>query len=411
MRIRPIGTFFLVGFLLLPLAWMVLDGPKVAYAELLGGTVGFTILFWRRQAMAWTRIAPALFLVSVYVICAYVVAEPRDVFPFKSAIFLSFYAFPTGLCLRRLSDDGYERAVASALVLFALSLAGIALEILLTPGSARLVTSSAGSEISRANAFGENSAIVYLGYFSIVNIIIGLIPFTLFGLSLMPLLLTAKAFFIRLIAFCAIALAAYINIQIATRTTFAASVLSSIVILIMVFRKVSFRRRLFFGAMLSAMAVFGYIYITRNKDIFRFIGNRFADVSEDSRIVIWKESLHILINTPDGGGISKLTTHSWAHNLFLDVGLANGWLALIAVLALCGVAFFFAWRSSRVGGFTESSSNIIMLCWLSSGFLASMALPPLIPLLAMLFIGLAYFAPYVTFSAGESYPGAERWGA
>jgi hypothetical protein len=258
-----------------------------------------------------------------------------------------------------------------------MGLAFVALLIILTPGSARIISSSAGGEISRANALNDNDAVSYLGMFSIVNIIIGLIPFTLFGLSLFPVLLTAKTLPIRLLALGVITLAAYINIQIATRTTFAASFLSSILILMLVVRQVPFRRRLIFAAMMGFIALGGYV-----------------DVTQDSRIMIWKESLHILVRSPDGSGIRKLTSHSWAHNMFLDVGLANGWLALGAMIALCGVAFFFAWRCFRRGGFAESTANIIMLGWLISCFLALMVLPPLLPLLAILFLSLAYFAPY-----------------
>jgi hypothetical protein len=397
MKVRAIGSFFLVGILLSPLAWIVLDGPKVAYAEILGGIVAMGYLVSKRQAMAWTRVAPALFFISVYAACAYIVREPRDLFPFQAVLLLSFYGFLTGLCLRRISEDGQQGAVASALVWFALILAGIALIIIMTPGSAKIISSSEGGELSRANALNENG-VTYLRFFNIVNIIIGLISFTLFGLSLFPILLTAGTVPIRLLALGAITLAAYINLQIATRTTFTASALASGLILALVFRKVPFRRRLIFGAITIVLTIAGYFYVTRNKDVFRFLGNRFADASQDSRIAIWKESLHILVRTPDGSGIRKLTTHSWAHNMFLDVGLANGWIALGAMLGLCSVAFFFAWRASRRGGFSESSPNVIMLAWLISGFLALMVAPPLLPLLAMLFIGTAYFSPYASSS-------------
>jgi len=329
----------------------------------------------------------------VYAYCSYLIQEPRDTFPYKAALVLSFYGFLTGLCLRRIASDGQQSTVAFALVCFALCLAYVALVILLAPGADRIISSSAGSEISRANT-NENEAVTYLGLFSIENIIIGLIPFTLFGLSLFPVLLTARNLPIRLLALGVMILAAYINLQIATRTTFAASMVSTVLILMLVVRQVPFRRRLVFAGMLILMSIGGYIYVTRNKDIFHFIANRFGDVTQDSRIMIWKEALHILVRTPEGSGIRKLTSHFWAHNLFLDVGLANGWFALAAIIALCAVAFVFAWRCFMRGGFADSTANIIMLGWLISSFLALMVLPPLPPLLGIFFVCLAFFAPY-----------------
>jgi O-antigen ligase len=151
------------------------------------------------------------------------------------------------------------------------------------------------------------------------------------------------------------------------------------------------------------MIAAGFIYVTRNKDIFQFLGNRFSDVSQDSRLTIWKESLHILAGAPDGRGIRNLTTHVWAHNLFLDVGLANGWIALFAIMAFCATGFFLAWRSSRQPDFSEGPMNIIMLGWFLAGFLSLMVLPPLLPLLAIVYISLAYFAPYRT---GHALPAA-----
>jgi len=352
-------------------------------------------LFLKRQVMAWTRIAPALLFGLIYAACAYVVREPRDLFPFQSALLLLFYGFPTGLCLRRLSQDGHENSVAWALVCFSIAMAGVALIILQAAGQARIVSeASVGAEMSRSNAASEFNAVYYLRYFSITNIIIGIIPFTVFGLSTLPTSLTARSYLLRFGVLCAIAMAAYVNVQVATRTTLAACALSTLAIIPLVIRAVSFRRRLLFGMMSVAIAVAGYIYVTRNKDIFHFLANRFSDVTQDSRLMIWRESLRILADTPDGNGIRRLSSHVWAHNLFLDVGLANGWIALLAIIAFCGVGLFFTWRSFREPDFSGSSANVIMLGWLISGFLALMVVPPLLPLLAMLYLGLAYFAPY-----------------
>jgi hypothetical protein len=395
MKLRALGTFLFVGLLLVPLAWIVLNGPKIAYFELGGGLLAASCLALKRQPMAWLRALPFLFFGLVYAACAYVIREPRDLFPYQAAVLLLFYGCLTGLCLRRLSRDGQQAAVSYALLCFSLAMGAVALVILTTAGTERIVSeASFGAEMSRSNAAGESNTVYYLQIFSITNIIIGIIPFTLFSLSTFPVLLTERSKTLRLGALCALALGAYVNIQVATRTTLAACLVSSSLIIAMVIRAVPFRRRLIFGASILLISLGGYLYATRNKDIFHFLAHRFTDVSEDSRLVIWKEALRILENTPEGGGIRRLTTHVWAHNLFLDVGLADGWIALAAMMAFCAMAVFFAWRTTREPGFSSSGTNIIVLGWLISGLLALMVLPPLLPILAMLYVGAAYFAPY-----------------
>ncbi|HEY1763688.1 MAG TPA: hypothetical protein VGF85_02115 [Opitutaceae bacterium] len=404
MKLRALGTFLLVGLLLVPLAWMVLNGPKIAYFELAGGLLAATCLAIKRQPMAWLRALPILLCGLVYAVCAYVIREPRDLFPYQAAILLLFYGCLTGLCLRRLSRDGQQTAVSLSLLCFSIAMGAVALVILAAAGPDRVVSeASFGAEMSRSNSASESSSVYYLQIFSITNIIIGIIPFTLFGLSTFPILLTERSRTLRLGVLCALVLAAYVNIQVATRTTLAACLISSAVIIALVIRAVPFRRRILFGGSLIALGVGGYLYATRNKDIFQFLAHRFTDVSEDSRLVIWREALGILANTPEGSGIRRLTAHVWAHNLFLDVGLADGWIALAAMIAFCTVALFFAWRTTREPDFSKSGTNIIVLGWMISGLLALMVLPPLLPILAMLYVGAAYFAPYRTSRAEFAY--------
>jgi hypothetical protein len=354
--------------------------------------------------MAWLRAAPILFSGLVYAVCAFVIREPRDLFPYQAAALLLFYGCLTGLCLRRLSRDGQQTAVSLALLSFSIAMGAVALVILITAGPERIVSDvSFGADMSRSNAASELNAVYYLQIFSITNIIIGIIPFTLFGLSSFPILLTERSKTLRLGVLCAMAIGAYVNIEVATRTTLAACLVSSAVIVALVIRAVSFRRRLLFGVAMFALTIAGYLYATRNKDVLHFLARRFADITEDSRIVIWKEALRILASAPEGSGIRRLSTHVWAHNLFLDVGLADGWIALAAMMALCGFALLFAWRTSREPDFSYSGTNIIVLGWLISGLLALMVVPPLLPILAMLYIGAAYFAPCKTPSTAFTY--------
>ena len=344
--------------------------------------------------MAWLRALPILLCGLVYAICAYVIREPRDLFPYQAAV-TCFSWVPD----RPLPAEAFARWPANR------GFIGPAL-LLDRHGGDRPRHSrhrGTGSDRLRGELWRRDvalelrqrvDAIYYLQIFSITNIIIGIIPFTLFGLSTFPILLTERSKALRLGVLCALFVAAYVNIQVATRTTLAACLISSAVIIALVIRAVPFRRRLLFGVSIAAIGVAGYLYATRNKDIFHFLAHRFTDVSEDSRLVIWKEAVGILANAPEGSGIRRLTAHVWAHNLFLDVGLADGWIALAAMIAFCAVALFFAWRTTREPDFSKSGTNIIVLGWMISGLLALMVLPPLLPILAMLYMGAAYFAPY-----------------
>jgi O-antigen ligase len=122
--------------------------------------------------------------------------------------------------------------------------------------------------------------------------------------------------------------------------------------------------------------------------------DRFAAMGSDSRLGIWSEAIKILQRTPDGHGIRQLQSHEWAHNLFLDVGLTDGWIAIVAMVLLYGGAFFLAWRCVRTANFFDSGANVIMFGWLMASFVASMILPPQLAFLATMHISLGFFAPY-----------------
>ena len=148
----------------------------------------------------------------------------------------------------------------------------------------------------------------------------------------------------------------------------------------------------------------GVGYVGAKSESLQYLGSRFAEMGSDSRLGIWSEAVKILKRTPDGHGIRQLQSHEWAHNLFLDVGLTDGWIAIVAIMAMYGGSFYLAWRAVRTPGFFDAGSNVMMLGWLVSTFIASMILPPQAAFLATMHFALGYFAP----CRGPVYPPGEE---
>ncbi len=385
------SSFLLVCVLLFPLAWTICNGPKVAFAQVAGGLVALAWLASKRHLWALLRLSPFLLAGMIYAFCAYVSAEPRDTYPYQAALVLLFYGLPTGLCLRRLVQRDQDGPVAWAMLAFAIGMTAIGFVILNNPEVQRITAVSAGG-FQRTNGTDDN-AIAYLHLFSISNVIIGIIPFTLFALAAVPLALTARSWTLRVAVGAAAILAGYANVQIATRTTLMATVLSGIAVFALAFRSIPWRRHVVYGASLAALLLAGAGYVGMKSDRFQYLVGRFSEMGSDSRLDIWSEAVGILERTPDGHGIRQLQSHEWAHNLFLDVGLTDGWIAIGAMMALYGGAFYLAWKATRTPGFFAAGANVMMLGWLLSTFVASMILPPQAAFLATMHFALGYFTP------------------
>ncbi len=394
------NSFLLACSLLFPLAWTICNGPRVAFVQVAGGLVALAWLASKRQLWALLRLSPFVFAGMIYAFCSYVSAEPRDTYPYQAALVLLFYGLPTGLCLRRLVLRDRDGPVAWAMLAFAIGMTAIGLFILRNPEVQRITAVSAAG-LQRTNG-ADDTAIAYLHVFSISNVIIGIIPFTLFALAALPLVLAARGLALRLAVCAAAVLAGYANILIATRTTLMATALSGIAVLALAFRSIPGRRLLVCGASMAALLLVGVGYVGAKSDRFQFLVGRFAEMGSDSRLDIWSEAARILERTPDGHGIRQLQSHEWAHNLFLDVGLTDGWIAIVAMMAMYGGAFYFAWRAVRTPGFFEAGASVMMLGWLLSTFVASMILPPQAAFLATMHFALGYFSP----CRGPVYPAA-----
>jgi branched-subunit amino acid transport protein AzlD len=360
--------------------------------QVAGGCIALAWLGLKKDVFVLFKLSPFIFAGILYALAAYVSNEPRDTYPYQAAMVLLFYGLPTGLCFRRLVAMGRGRAVSWALMSFAVVMSIVGLIILKNPEVQRITAEATGG-FQRTNG-SDTEVIVYLRYFSITNVIIGIVPFTLFALAAFPAALTERGMLLKIFICGTAIIAAYTNVQIATRTTLMAAALSSVLVMLLAFRSMSWRRLMGFGAFMLVLAGAGIAYVTHKSDRFYYLMDRFAAMGSDSRLGIWSEAFKILQRTPDGHGIRQLQSHEWAHNLFLDVGLTDGWIAIVAMALLYGGAFFLAWRCVRSANFFDSGANVIMLGWLMASFVASMILPPQLAFLATMHISLGFFAPY-----------------
>jgi hypothetical protein len=387
-------TFLFTCALLVPLGWFVLSGPQPALFQIAGGVGALVWLAAKGQLLALLQLLPFLAAGIVYAVAGYIVADRADLvmYSYQMALLLLFYGLPAGLCLRRLAEGEQGDKVAWALVVFAICMAAVSLIILRTPEVQRITGETAGT-FQRTN--GESSdVVVYLRYFKITNIIIGVIPFTLFALAALPVALVARSWALRLLACVAVGVAVYANVLIATRTALMAATLSSVAVLLFAFPHVPKRRWLSFAGAIAVTAAVVGIYFGRHAERFSYLLERFAEAGDDGRLGIWSEALGLVERFPYGQVAGRMQSHSWAHNLFLDVGLTNGWIAIAAVLAMFVCAYYYAGQRLLVSGFFNSATNVIMLTWLISTSIAAMIQPPQPVFLTVLHLAFAYFAPY-----------------
>lgn len=397
--------FLLTCTLLTPLAWVILNGPKPALIEIAGGLIALGWLARKGQLLALRHVFPFLAAGIVYATAGYIAADRNDLvmYSYQMAALLLFYGLPAGLCLRRLAERGDERQVAGGLLVFAIGMALISLVILRLPEVQRITGETAGT-FQRTN--GDENEITYLRFFSLSNIIIGVIPFTLFAVAALPAALTTRSLPLRLFVCVTVVVAVYANVMIATRTALLAGAVAAAVVLLLSWRHVPRRQWLYFAGAVSVIALVATFYFRQNDARLSYLIERFGAAGEDGRLPIWSEALALVLRFPQGQVAGHLQTHSWAHNLFLDVGLTNGWTAIAAVMAMFAWVYFQVTRRLLAGRFFDSTSNVIMLSWLLATSFAGMIQPPQPAFLALLHLACGFFAPVLPTRRAMPIPSA-----
>jgi len=131
-------SYALVCALVFPLAWTICNGPKIAFMQVAAGCIALAWLGLKKDVFILFKLSPFIFAGILYALAAYVSNEPRDTYPYQAAMVLLFYGLPTGLCLRRLVAMGSGRAVAWALMSFAIVMSIVGLIILKNPEVQRI---------------------------------------------------------------------------------------------------------------------------------------------------------------------------------------------------------------------------------------------------------------------------------
>ena len=127
------------------------------------------------------------------------------------------------------------------------------------------------------------------------------------------------------------------------------------------------RVRMSLGRVLLGIAVFGSVETALNWSVFQTenaLSTRIDakwNARGDDRVDYWAAGVEAIRKTPLGEGWS-----SRAHSDWLNVLLSYGWPTGVMYIAAVGSLFFFAWKSLRRAGTSETESRILPLVALAA---------------------------------------------
>jgi len=159
---------------------------------------------------------------------------------------------------------------------------------------------------------------------------------------------------------------------------------------------------------IAILACGGLLFLTMKNnlqfaDCFSATGDRFLEISEDSRFNIWKDAVYQLLKNPLGG--TSLNSESiYAHNAILDFGLIYGFPGFFCMLGLFAYAAQKTLKALPV--LDESKSPLpIFLFLLVVSHAALMMTEPIIPERLLVFL---FFLACLTLLTGNP-PIAQRY--
>jgi O-antigen ligase len=371
--------FLKTFILLLPLAWPIMGAPIGNKMFLVWGIFGL-IELGRIKGAIWElkRAWPIAGLVMVYVAIRFLtpeVNELQETYDFRLAIYTVVYSIPSGFCLGFWSRNGNagQRSVFWGYILFCLGLV-VAGCFMVNAEGARDVLTWTNEGLSRSN---PATGVVYLRFFQLDNVVIGVVPFSIFSLSALPAIITPGQIWPKVTLMAAISGAIYINLMVGTRTAFFGALVAIVCLMLLPLRTERFkkllRRFMIMGGLILSAGAVG-LFLDRDK--FYFLVDRFSQTIEDERLYIWRESLALMMYYPMGGGLVHLSEAPWAHNLFLDFALLGGIPAMIVMLALYGFVFVAAWRAIRDAKIFDKPLGVALIGGLVGSFAVNMLMPP-----------------------------------
>lgn len=335
-----LSGFCRTGAILLPMIWTIMEGPRVTTLLILAGFAACCEVGRLGRVDDLKRCV--LPVIGTIIWSALNQLSGRDIseelISSQFMLALCIYGLPAGICLNEWSRRSGDSPVVGGVIVIYLALALIAVKLVRSEGVSIQVVQE-GSVTSRST--GDENRMTFFGIFSLSNIIIGIVPYTVFGLCSPVLALTRlKWYWLPFIAL-SFAGAAYATLQLATRTGVVAGGGALLVTFFALLIKGAGRMQgylkwLMLG--LTAAAVFGLAVASQSVPEIQLLLDRLRSSGEDTRLGLWLEALGCIADSPLGGGYSHLTSAPWAHNVFLDFTLWNGLPGLIAMLFLYGVA-------------------------------------------------------------------------
>jgi hypothetical protein len=364
-----------------PLAVLVMLGPSDSAAMILGGIVSLALCWKDITVRDIKSVMPVVVGIGTYAVLAIVNRAHVDSYFGHYAILSVFYALPAGWVVRGIIRNGRSESVALAFAIFSLFLCVAAVKAIQASGVEGIVNVTT-SDVSRTNRIGDQA--FYWRFFYISNVIVGIIPYTFFALCGAIILFIRVRLMTKFFLIAAFALGVYVNFLVVTRTALAAAAITFILLFLGVLRS---RTKLNVAAVavgaICVIAVAGYLAIMLRFESLSLI-DRFLRTGEDGRWVIWKESIQLLAEYPMGGGVVRLRSAYWGHNLFLDIGLTTGLLGMLAVTTAIGSIVWRLFNMARRKQLLTDPGSIYMVCFFVGGFIVSSLMPPQLPVIVVL---------------------------
>jgi hypothetical protein len=364
-----------------PIALRCLDVYRAQYTFLLSAI--FIAIIYAQEVPSWLlRYKAIIGLCWIQAGLTFLVTAENETIDFRSLLILPAYVILIGVHLGRMYRLDGANLEAYGFLIFAALLSFCAFQLVQAAGPENLLRMQDG-EMLRMNPDYE---VEYLWILRSANVVIGVVPATIFALSCSSLLLVRSKSLLGVVGLLIAGSAGFVNALVATRT----AVIAAACGLVAVGGLAVFRLNRGRWAVISGLAiiVFGVAYVRYEfPNILDPLTHRFSNFEEETRVEIWAESWDLLMAFPFGGGGDSLTTHLWAHNLLLDIGLSSGIFALTTTAILLAISVFswFLWLVR--GNCFDHPLGVLLLASSVSIMATSMTMPPHFAFLSLLLMG------------------------
>jgi len=371
------------------MGWYILGGPNPYKVFFFGGTFALVELAKAGLLRALWRAWPIPLMVGLYLIAGWIAPQidvELESYGVSAAVGTAYYGVAAGFCLALWSRKE-PGAVLLGFISFAFGLVIAANEIIREIGIENIIKLS-NNEFEREN---PESGIIFMGIFRIYNVIIGVIPMTVFALAALPLLLFVGMNLHKLLVIIASIGAIYANIVVATRTTLLAAALTYLCVFIVLYLKRAINMSRF--TVILLVWILSGVAFTRALDLgglFEPLMKRISEVGQDSRFNNWRESAVLLWNNPLGSGKDH-PSEVWAHNLFLDSGLTNGLFGMLSMLVLYGFMFYSTLRVMQRTDILRQPVAVVFLSAFLASFFIAVTEPPNSSLISFSYLTCCFY--------------------